>query len=296
MSGIEKEKSFISAVVYLYNDGEKTKPFFQKLQNVLCEHFENYEFVDNTVSILKEFASEINIPFTIIHMSLHHGREHAMNAGIDAAIGDYIFEFDSTQTPYDMSLAFDAYRCSQKGSDIVCVCPSKTNISSKLFYNLYNASSDSAYKLQTDAFRLVTRRAVNRVHASNSFMPYRKAAYAASGLKMSAIVFDGSIKNYQKSKLSLAFDSLALYTKAGFNLSMGITIFMMLVAIAEIVYTISIYCMGKPIEGWTTTMLVITFGFLGLFLVFSIAIKYLSLNLDMLFRKQKYYIESIEKV
>ena len=53
---------------------------------------------------------------------------------------------------------------------------------------------------------------------------------------------------------------------------------------------------GKPIAGWTTTMLVVSFGFLGLFFVLSIVIKYLSLNIDMSFRRLKYLVESVERV
>ena len=71
---------------------------------------------------------------------------------------------------------------------------------------------------------------------------------------------------------------------------------MMLVTLTELIYAVVVYFMGIPIVGWTTTLLVISFGFLGLFFSQSIIIKYLSLNLDMAFRKQKYLIESIEKV
>ena len=71
---------------------------------------------------------------------------------------------------------------------------------------------------------------------------------------------------------------------------------MMIVTLAELIYTLIIYFMGIPIVGWTTTILVISFGFLGVFFSQSIIIKYLSLNLDMSFRKQKYLIENIEKI
>ena len=32
---------------------------------------------------------------TILNMSFFHGVEAAMNAGVDLAIGDFVFEFDS---------------------------------------------------------------------------------------------------------------------------------------------------------------------------------------------------------
>ncbi len=296
------EKNFVSAVVYLHNDANAVN-FFDALHGVLSEHFENFEIIavddacnDGSADMLREWSKSLEQPLTILHMSTYHGIEDAMNAGLDAAIGDYIFEFDSTQMPYDPSLIYEAYRKALEGNDIVYVCPNKITGSSRLFYTLFNASSRSRYKIHTDAFRLVTRRAVNRVHASNSYMPYRKAAYAASGLKMVSIEFDGTISNTMENKISLAVNSLALYTNTGYKLSVGITVFMMVIALAELLYAAAIYLLGKPIEGWTTTMLVIAFGFLGIFFIMSIIIKYLNLIIDIIFRKQKYLIESVEKI
>lgn len=130
----------------------------------------------------------------------------------------------------------------------------------------------------------------------SEYLPYRKAAYAASGLKMATLYFDGSTRDENRGRFSLAINSLALYTNAGYKVSIGITLAMLMIALCEIVYTIVIYCIGKPIEGWTTTMLVLTFGFFGMFLILTIVIKYLSLLLDMNFRKQKYLIEGVEKI
>lgn len=299
----KKEKSFISAVIYLRNEEKRVEPFFSSLYAFMDRHFESFELVavddactDRTVSILKQWAENMDQPLTIIHLSLYHGRENAMNAGLDIAIGDYIYEFDSLETPYDMEIAYSAFQKTQEGNDIVSVCPSETRRSSSLFYQVFNKSSHNPYQIQTDAFRIVTRRAINRVHSSSRFMPYRKAEYAASGLKMAVVEFEGSLTSRQKDRLALAIDSLALYTDAGETISMGIVAFMAAVAFLELIYTVVIFLIGKPIEGWTTMMLVLTFGLLGLFIVLSIIIRYLSLLLDMTFRKQKYLVEGIEKI
>ena len=144
--------------------------------------------------------------------------------------------------------------------------------------------------------RLVSRRAINRVHASSETLPYRKAAYAASGLKMTDLEFDGRLTDNSGGRFALAMDSLALYTDAGYKLSAGIAIVMMFLALAELAYTLIIFCAGHPIEGWTTMMFVLTLGFAGLFAVLTIIIKYLSLLVDLVFKKQNYLIESIEKI
>ena len=300
---MNKEKNFVSAVVYLHNDGTRAAEFCALLVQELEAHFDQYELVavddactDDTVPLLRQFAATMAKPLTILHMSLYQGLEAGMNAGLDAAIGDYVYEFDSTRHPYEPSMVFAAYQTALKGNDIVSVCPSRTTGGSGLFYKVFNASSHSAYKLRTDAFRLVTRRAINRVHASSEHLPYRKAAYAASGLKMADLEFDGVLPNTEQGRWNLAMDSLALYTDAGFKASTGITMFMMILALAELLYTVVVFATGHPIEGWTTTMLVLTVGFAGLFAVLTILVKYLSLLLDLTFKKQKYLVESIEKI
>ena len=303
MSVTNKEKNFISAVVYLHNDGAQAVRFFKALNAVLDQHFEQYELVavddacaDDTIPTLRDWAKALEKPLTILHLSLHQGRETAMNAGLDAAIGDYVYEFDSTQTPYPIELVFEAYRAAMAGSDIVSVCPRSTAGSSKMFYRVFNGNSHSAYKLRTDAFRLVTRRAINRVHASSAHLPYRKAAYAASGLKMADLEFDGQLTVKGGGRFNLAVDSLALYTDFGFKASMTITLCMLALALAELVYTLIIFATGHPVAGWTTTMFVITVGFAGLFAVLTIVVKYLCLLLNLNFRQQKYLVESIEKL
>lgn len=298
-----KEKNFISAVVYLHNDGARAVEFCRAASAELDAHFAQYELVvvddactDDTVEQLRAWGREQTAPLTILRMSMYHGLENAMNAGLDAAIGDYVYEFDSTELCYPAELIIKAYQTALQGSDIVSVCPRTVRGGSSLFYKVFNAHSQSAYRLRTDAFRLVTRRAINRVHASSAHLPYRKAAYAASGLKMTDLEFDGRLTIKSKGRFNLALDSLALYTNAGFKASMTTTLCMLVLALAELVYTLVVFATGHPVAGWTTTMFVITVGFAGLFAVLTIVVKYLSLLLELTFKQQKYLVESIEKL
>lgn len=303
MAELHKEKNFISAVVYLHDDADRVLPFFKLLNDRLDARFEQYELIavddrctDGTVAALKEWARPLAKPLTIVHMSLYQGVEAAMNAGLDCAIGDYVYEFDCAQAPWPARMIDDAYDEAMKGSDIVTVCPDTQRNTSKWFYKLFNANSRSVYKLRTDAFRLVSRRAINRVHAVSDRLPYRKAAYAASGLKMTALPFVGKVSKANEDRFGLAIDSLALYTDAGYKFSLGLTGAMLVLALLELVYTVAVYLGGHPIEGWTTTMLVLTVGFAGLFAILAVAVKYLCLILEFTFKNQTNLIEGIEKI
>ena len=297
-----KEKNFISAVIYLDNKTKEVLPFFEALNLALEEKFDKFEFIvcDNActngnIIKVKDWAKNIDAPLTFLHMSMPHSMEACMNAGLDAAIGDYIYEFD-VMAQYNKELIFEAYDCALKGNDIVNVSPKNMPLLSKLFYRVFNNNNKSAYPIKTDLFRLVSRRAVNRVHASSAYLPYRKAAYAASGLKTEHIKYEGKINKKASGKFILAIDSLILYTEACFKISVRFSVLMMIIAILELIYTVVVFAEGHPIEGWTTTMFVLTIGFAGLFAIATIIIKYLSLLLNIEFKKQKYLIENIEKI
>lgn len=302
-----KEKNFISAVVYLGGDASAVAPFLEMLCERLSGAFERYEIVcvndacPASAAAARECAGrlEIKAPLTIVNMSVRQGVEPCMNAGIDAAIGDYIFEFDSTAMSYDPALILECYNKCLEGNDIVSAAPKGAGrLSSRMFYSLFNASSNSAYKLRTDAFHVLSRRAVNRLHAINPHMPYRKAAYAASGLRLATVEFEpsGAAAPAREYRAEQAIDALALYTDAAYKISFGVSLALLTVTLAAIVYTLVIFFSAKPVEGWTTTMILLSAGFFGVFLLLTFVIKFLSLLVDLVFRNQKYLVESVEKI
>ena len=305
----DKEKNFISAVVYLGDEAGCAEPFLEMLTGRLGALFQNFELVfvndasrDGTEGEVRAFLKKLGrpLPVTMIHLSLKQGLELAMNAGLDMAVGDFVFEFDSMRAAYPPEYIEQAYTTCLAGNDIVSVSPSRNRaLGSSLFYKLFNATSRSPYKLRTDVFRILSRRAINRVHGINPSLPYRKASYAASGLKMATLEFEGDAGQVSEHlRFSRAVNSLALYTGTGSRISMVIAGVMLALMLAAVVYTLAVFLGGavEPAEGWTTTMLLLTGGFFGVFLILAIVLKYLSLLVDLVFRKQSYLIESVEKL
>lgn len=302
------EKNYISAVIYVGNEKEYAKPFLQMLCERLSARFQNYELVfvedssrDGTEQEIKEFLQtlEEKPPVSMIHMSLKQGLELAMNAGLDMTIGDFVYEFDTMRMPYPATLIDAAYDTCLEGNDIVAAAPkSNRSLSSSLFYGLFNANSPSKYRLRTNVFRLLSRRAINRVKSISDNLPYRKAAYAASGVKMKTLSFTGKgVRGTEELRLSRAMDSLTLYTNLGYRVSLGISMVMLALMLASLVYILVMFFTRSNLQtGWTTTMLLLTGGFFGLFLILSIVLKYLSILVELVFKKQKYLVESVEKI
>ena len=301
----QKESNFISAVGYLRNDAARAEAFLSRVSEALSARLSHWELIlvndassDGGAEVVRRFSAERGVPVTLVNMSLAQGRELCMNAGLDMAIGDYVFEFDTLDTGWERALMDKAYETALTGYDIVSVSPLRNrSAASSLFYRLFNASSGSRYAIHTDAFRLLSRRAINRVHAVTPTPAYRKAAYAASGLRLFTLR-DASVHTEKgdSPRVSLALDSLTLYTNAAFRLSFGIAALMLAGTLAELVYTLVIFFSAQPVAGWTTTMFVLTVGFFGVFVILTFVLKYLSLLVELVFKQQKYLVESVEKL
>lgn len=307
-----KEKNFISAVVYVNNNENTLKSLLNKINSFLQDNFNKYEIIcvndaskDNSVKIIKEFAKNVeNQKVSIINMSYYHGLELSMGAGVDLAIGDFVYEFDNIYDDFDTKIIKELYKKCLEGYDIVSASSksNKTN-SSNLFYKIFNKYAKIEYKLQTETFRILSRRAINRVNSINNNIPYRKAVYANCGLKMLNVKYDSVnnvkrviSKDYHSNRKNTAINSLILFTNVGYKFSFSMSMLTLLVTLLTFIYTIIIFFSKNPVQGWTTTMLFLSFGFFGIFSLMTIAIKYLDVLVDLLFKNKTYLIESIEKL
>ncbi len=309
-----KEKKFISLVVYLHNVEEYIKYFMKSIIPVCESNFEQFEIVcvddgctDGTVDKLKEYLEEnqTSAMVNVIHMSFFQGIESAMNAGRDIAIGDFVYEFDDVFVDYEPELLFKVYEKMLEGSDIVAASSrGKMRFTSKIFYSLYNATSRSKGKIGPETFRIVSRRAINRIKSMGQYIPYRKAVYSNCGLKMSTIHYDSKdvtarVKNktVASERTSLALDSFIYFTNVLERVSMVICGFFLIVTVAMGIYIISdFFNAHKPVEGWLSTMGFLALGFFGVFALLTIILKYLSVLLNLIFKQQRYLVADIEKV
>lgn len=314
-----KEKNFVSAVVYVHNAENRIERFLTTVFDVMQNNFEHSEIIcvndnsdDASVSAIKKVCEAMSssvdsgkstTSISILNMSFFHGRELAMNAGVDLSIGDFVFEFDNTCLDFDKEEIMKVYRKSLEGFDIVCAAPDrKERLSSHLFYKVFDKFTDISYKMTTESFRILSRRVINRISSMNKTIPYRKAVYATSGLKSFLIKYEVKDESVAQDKLEkgyrrgLAMDSLILFTDLGYKFASAMTIFMMLISVIVVIYTVVIYAMANPVAGWTTTILFLSFAFFGLFGILTFVIKYLQLIIDLVFKRKHYSFESIEKL
>lgn len=300
---------FISAVAYVYNDGIYIEKFLDRLVSFLLDNFSNSEIilvndcsVDNSIEIIKEYSKKISgISISLLNMSRHYGIEIAMNAGTDLSIGDYVYEFDEVYSDYENNLLLDVYKKGLEGFDIVSASPNiKQRLSSSLFYKIFNKFSDFECKMMTETFRILSRRAINRVRSMNKIIPYRKASYSLCGLNNANIQYVPTKTNSKEKnksyRFNLALESLLVFTNFGYKVSVIMVGFMLLITMFMGMYTMVIYTTGKPVQGWTTTIMFLSIVFFGLFIIMAMIIKYLQIILQLNIQKMPYNFEGIEKL
>lgn len=309
-----KENNYVSIVLYYHNvDHSVIDNFANQLYEGLLVNFKNYEVIiandsqdseglDLLIAALNKFAEHNTI--TVIDFPEYIGVETAMMAGDDLTIGDYIYEFDNLNIEFDKKLLMETYRLTMEGNDVVSVGPREADTSffSKIFYKIYNKSVSTKQKLHTEVFRILSRRAFNRAKAMAKVISYRKAIYAASGMKHCYLADEsvhflaGHDKNEEKMRWKLGFNSLMLFTNTIQKFSVFISCFFLVIVVAITAYIVLVFALGKPVAGWTPIMMYLSICFFGIFSLFAIVLKYLSIILDMVYHKNTYIIESIRKV
>lgn len=303
-----KEKTFVSAVIYIRNNATTLGEFVENIGGVLEQNFENYEIIavddastDNSVSVLEDAVAGLSGSATIVKMSFEQGQQAGLNAGVDIAIGDFVFEFDSAALDFAPALVREVYDLSLSGYDVVSAVPKrKAKFMSRVFYKLYNRHSGSQYPLKTEKFRLVSRRAINRVNSMTDNVTYRKAFYRNSGLACAEAEYtpnkDCVDRSVYKERTKLATDSLILFTTVAYKLALVMAIIMMALALFSGIYTVVIFLLQMPIPGWTTTMLLMSVGFFGVFAILTMVLKYMSVLVELNFKKNRYTFESVRKI
>lgn len=310
--GKNKEQNFVSAVIYVHNAEDRIERFLDMVMEVMERNFEHSEIIcvndsseDGSLSIIRKVSKAAEkTSISVVNMSYYHGLELAMDAGMDLAIGDFVFEFDNTVADFNSSVIMEIYRHSLEGYDIVSASPNrKERLSSRMFYRIFAKFAAVSYRMNTESFRVLSRRVINRVSSMNKTAPYRKALYANCGLKTDCIRYEvtgewskARDRKEQRYRMDLAADALILFTEVGYRFSMTMTVVMMLMSIFMTMYSLVTYFVIHPVEGWTTTILFLSVAFFGLFGILTIIVKYLQLLVDMVFKRKHYSFESIEKL
>ena len=295
----KKESAFISAVVYSCSNSDNLLSFILELFNEMEKHFANYEIVivdncnPNMESVKSELTARISASdsITIVHMSEVQSLEACMRAGVDVAVGDFVYEFEGISYDFDTDGMWKAYQKAQEGYDIVNAEIENNSVSRTMYYNIFNRFSRSKYDLYAVAFRLVSRRTINRVISLNLDIDWRNAAYANCGLKSGSIEYGAQASSNKNRDIYLAIDSFLLYTELPRKISIWLG------AAGGALIVLSIIMAGLTAE-WADTALNMSLCLCGVVIIglLLLSVYYLSLLLRTSDSRKKYLVDGIEKL
>lgn len=267
----------LSVVIPLYNEHEVIGMTHERLTAVLAGLGMTYELVlvddgsrDGTALSMSRLAQQ-DPAVTCVFLSRNFGKEAALTAGLEHALGDAVIIMDADlQDPPE--LIPDMLRAWKNGADVVCMHRRSRagetwlkRFSAHHFYRLLNAISDVDIPPDTGDFRLLSRKAVNALNQLNERNRYMKGLFAWIGLPTTVIEYDrmpraaGITKWDYLSLLNLAFQGITSFSTAPLRLAMAGGL---LTALFGVLFTLWIVAkallLGDPVQGYPSLISMIT--------------------------------------
>lgn len=285
----------ISIIVPAYNEEETLNLLYERLIPIL-DKMDNYEFEvlfvndgskDKTLEIIKELR-EKDARISYVDFSRNFGKEIAMIAGLDYAVGDAVIFMDADlQDPPELipelvkhwEEGYDdvyARRRSRQGETFL------KKFTSKAYYSILQKLTKVEIQKDTGDFRLLDRRCVNALKKMRENGRCSKSMFSWIGYKKKEVLFDreariaGKTKWNYKRLVDLAIDGITSFTTSPLRLSTYLAIPTFILLFVYFVYVIVKCCIvHEAIQAFQAIILLILF-FSGIqILLFGIMGEYL---------------------
>jgi polyisoprenyl-phosphate glycosyltransferase len=205
-----------------------------------------------------------------INLSRNHGHQLALTAGLDLCAGEQILIIDADlQDPPEL-LAGMRRAMVEGGADVVYAVRRKRQgetlfkkATAKLFYRLLDRLTDTEIPLDTGDFRLISRRALDAFLALPEQARFIRGMVAWIGFKQVPFPYDRAERaagatSYPFGKmLRLAFDAVTGFSTAPLRFASHAAVILAFASLLLLVYIAWGYFGGSPVQGWTSTMLVV---------------------------------------
>ena len=306
----------VSFVVPVYNEALSLREFYEAFHTFLIENrFLDYEIVfvndgshDESLEILQEISAD-DPHVKVVNLARNFGKEIALTAGLDFTSGSAVVPINADfQHPFHVISQFiDHWRM---GFDVVYAVQIDRQqsrfrrLSSQLFHRLMaKIGGKRAAQENAGDFRLLTRRAVNKLRRMRERHRIMKGLYSTVGLKQKAVYFKAQERRAGQSKWSLlqlvnlAIEGITSHSTAPLRLA---TIFGACAAAASIGYAVltivktMIY--GEPVAGYPTLITVILFLGSVQLVCLGIIGEYLGRVFNETKNRPLYFIEDIYRV
>lgn len=270
-------KKLISIVVPCYNEQQWLPWFISSVDAVIAE-MSNYEreiilindgSKDATWQVIYDLSQTYPI-IKAINFSRNFGKEIALSAGLEAALGDAVITIDSDgQHPVDKIPEFVHewelwYDMIYNRRPNITGASRLKKLTSQWFYRFFNAISEFELESQTTDYRLLDRKVIDVFLTFTEKNRIYRGLIDWIGFNKKALIFDalpnpdGRKPSYNYNKLTkLAVNSVTSFSVRPLKVIANIGwLIVALSSFTLIVMLINIFLMGNSM-GWTNLWLVV---------------------------------------
>lgn len=267
----------LSVVIPIFNEEETLEALYERLSPALVALGETFEVLfvndgsrDGSERLLREFHQR-DPRFKSIHFSRNFGHQTAITCGYDYARGSAVIAMDGDlqDPPEVLAGLVERWR---EGYEVVYAVRQKRKegllkrSSYKAFYWLLHKVSYLDIPLDSGDFSLIDRRVIDILGS----MPERNrfvrglrtwAGFRQVGFEYAREARYAGESKYNLAKLfKLAFDGLVSYSYVPLRLVSNVGLVVSATALAYMGYLLVARLFGgTPIEGWTSTVVIVLF-------------------------------------
>lgn len=306
----------ISIIIPAYNE-EESLPYLYERLTKLIDQIKDYEFEilfindgskDRTLEMVKEYRKQDN-RFSYVNLSRNFGKEVAMIAGLDYAVGDAVVFMDADlQDPPELLPELIKYW--EEGYDDV-YAKRKTRegetffkkFTSKMYYKVLQKVTNIEIQKDTGDFRLLDRRCVNALKKLRESQRCSKSMFSWIGYKKKEVLFDrearvaGKTKWNYKKLIDLAIDGITSFTTSPLRISTYISIPTFITLVVYFIYVIAKSCMiHEPIQAFQAIILLNLFFFGIIILLIGIIGEYLGRIFNETKNRPLYFVDEYNDI
>ena len=275
----------LSCVVPCRNEASNLDLLLPQLCELLPRLAEAWEVVlvddgstDHTVAVMRDWSELPGI--RVLQLSRNFGKEAALTAGLEAAVGDVVVMMDA-DLQHPPALVGEMLAHWRKGADIAYAVresrsdePLFKRAGTRLFYQLMNRFDKVKVPPGAGDFRLLDRRAVDALLALPERNRFMKGLYAWIGFHSVAVPYMPKPRAHGRSHFSLpklialSVDGLTAFANWPLRIVGALGVMLALAAFAYGGYLTLVYMLyGHEVSGWTTIVVTLML-FFGMQMVF----------------------------
>lgn len=307
-SDLEPRETTLSVVVPMFNEAENVPHFCNRLIAVLEKLGCTYEVLlvddgssDSTWSAIKN-ASLIDPAIKGVRLARNFGHQGALLAGLSTACGRGVISMDGDlqHPPELIPTMVDAWRA---GAPVVSTCRtynSRTSsfkkLTSALYYRIFSYMSEVDMKAGHSDFRLLDRTALDQLLAFQQNDAFLRGIVSWLDFPTVTIEFTADDRLYGESKFTLsrmirfARNGVLAFSTKPLRIGIALGLATSCLSFLYLVYILVQYSRGATVEGWASTLGLLSLLFGILFVMLGIIGTYLGRIYLALQRRPSYVI------